>query len=67
MGDDLKNSILLWAGTLAFFGLFWAALHFDVGRDFPDHWVLPMFGVLVALNVLRSIWDHFRKRKVQDG
>lgn len=66
MSDDLKNSILLWAGTLAFFGLFWAALHFGVAPDIPDRWLWPMFGLLLALNVFRSIWDHYRKRKVED-
>ena len=63
MSDDLRNSVLLWVGTLAFFGLFWAALHFDVGPNIPDHWLLPMFGILIALNVIRPIWDFVRKRK----
>ena len=65
MSADLKNSILLWVGTLALFGLFWSALHFDVGPDTPDQWLLPIFGILVVLNGLRSFRGHFRKRKAQ--
>lgn len=63
MGKDLKNSILLWAGTLVFIGLFWAALHFDVAASIPDRWLWPMFGIMIGLNVLKSVWDYFRKRK----
>ena len=66
MSHDLKNSILLWVGTLALFGLFWSALHFNVGPDIPDQWLWPMFGILVVLNGLRSLRDHYRKRKVQE-
>lgn len=65
MSDDLKNSILLWVGTLAFFGLIWAALHFDLGPGIPDHWLLPVFGILTAVNVVRSIWNLSGKRKGQ--
>ena len=64
MSRDLKNSILLWVGTLAVFGLFWAALRFDVGPDIPDQWNTPILGTLIALILLRGVWDHFRKRKV---
>lgn len=62
MSRDLKNSILLWAGTLAVFGLFWAWLHFGLGPDIPDQWVNPILGILIALNVLGLVLDHFRKR-----
>ena len=63
MSHDLKNSILLWVGTLALFGLFWSALQLNVGPDIPDQWLWPMFGILVVLNGLRSLRDHYRKRK----
>jgi hypothetical protein len=46
--------------------LFWAALHFDVGGDLPDRWVLPVLGLVTALNVLQTIWSHFGKRKLKD-
>lgn len=63
MSRDAKNSILLWAGALAFFGLFWASLHFKIGPDIPDRWLWPMLGVLFALNVAKSVWEFVRKRR----
>ena len=63
MSRDARNSILLWFGTLAFVGLFWACLHFDVGANIPDRWLWPMLGIVVGVNVVKSIWDFFRKRK----
>ena len=65
MSDDLKNSMRLWVGTLVGFGLFWAVMHFDVVPNIPDHWLWTMLGIVIALNVIRSIWDHVRRRKVQ--
>ena len=64
MSRDLKNSILLWVGTLTVFGIFLAGLHFDVGPDIPGQWDLPIVGILMALTVARWVWDHSRKRKV---
>jgi hypothetical protein len=63
MRNDLRNSILLWVGTLAFVGLFWAALHFDVAANIPDRWLWPMVWTMTGLNLLKLIWDQFRKRK----
>jgi hypothetical protein len=63
MNRDAKNSILLWAGTTTLVGLFWAALHFDVAAGNPDRWLWPTVGVVVAANVLVSIWNFLRDRK----
>jgi hypothetical protein len=63
MSQDAKHSILLWAGTLIFVGLFWAALHFDVVAGIPDRWLWPTVGVALAANVLLSLWNLLRKRK----
>lgn len=63
MSRDAKNSIILWAGTLAFIGLFWTLAHFDVGADIPDGWLWPIWGIVIGANVLKSMWDYFRKRK----
>lgn len=62
MSRDAKNSILLWVGTLVLAGLLWACLHFDVGVDIPDRWLWPMLGIVIGLNVVKWIWDFFRKR-----
>jgi len=62
MSRDARNSIILWAGTLAFIGVFWVFLHFDIGADIPDHWLWPTVGVLIGVDVVKSIWDYFRSR-----
>lgn len=63
MSRDAKNSILLWVGALAFAGLFWAGLQFDVGAQIPDCWFWPILGVVIGANVLQTVWTFFRKRK----
>ncbi len=65
MSRDAKNSIILWAGTLAFVGVFWALLHFEVAANIPDRWLGPMVGILIVVNVLKAIWDHFRRRNAK--
>lgn len=65
MSRDAKNSIILWAGTLAFVGLFWAFLHFDIAPDIPDRWLWPMVGIVIVANVAKSIWDYFRRRNAK--
>ncbi|MFA7264475.1 MAG: hypothetical protein WC068_15760 [Caulobacter sp.] len=63
MSRDAKNSILLWIGALVLAGLFWAALHFDIGAGIPDRWLWPVIGVLIAVDVLLAAWGYLRKRK----
>ena len=63
MSRDAKNSILLWIGSLAFVGLFWAALHFDIAPAIPDRWLWPAVGAIVAVDVVLTIRGRFRKRK----
>lgn len=65
MSRDAKNSIILWAGTLAFVGVLWALLHFDVGANIPDRWLWPVVGTLMGVNVVKSIWDYFRHRNAK--
>jgi hypothetical protein len=65
MSRDAKNSIILWAGTLALMGVVWALLQLDIGAHIPDRWVWPMMAVVIGLNVARSIWDRFRRRNAK--
>jgi membrane protein DedA with SNARE-associated domain len=66
MSEDLKNSILLWVGTVVFVGLFWASLQVDVIPDIPTYWNWAIPGILIVLNVLKAIWDCARKRKARN-
>jgi apolipoprotein N-acyltransferase len=63
MSRDAKNSIFLWVGTLAFFGLFWVSLRFDIFPRIPDRWMGPAFGLTIAANVLGFVWSYVLKRK----
>ncbi|GAA0203439.1 hypothetical protein QOZ96_002145 [Brevundimonas nasdae] len=65
MSRDARNSILLWVGTLVFMGLFWAGTHFNIGANIPDRWLWPMLGIVVSMDILRSIRDFFRKQKAE--
>lgn len=61
MGRDAKNSIISWAGTLALIGMLWALLHFDIGGNIPDPWLWAAVGFVIGANVLKSVWDKFRR------
>lgn len=63
MSHDAKNSLLLWVGALVAFGMLWAGLHFDLTAGIPDRWLWWALGVLIAVDVVRSIWRYLRKRK----
>ena len=65
MSRDAKNSILLWVGTLIGVALFWAFVHFDVASNVPDRWLWPILGIVIIANVLKSVWDFFRRRKAK--
>ena len=68
MSDDLRNSILLWAGAILLVGLFSAALHFDIGPSIPDRWLWPMVAIALGLNVLGLIRAWRRRRRTRaDG
>lgn len=65
MSRDARNSIILWAATLAFVGVFWALLHFEVAANIPDRWLGPMVGILIGVHVVKAIWDYFRRRNAK--
>lgn len=60
MSTDLRNSIYLWIGGIAAFGLFWALSHFDVVGWVPASWHWPLIWIMIALGVLRMLWDLYR-------
>jgi len=64
MTADVRNSIYLWVGGLAFFALFWAGLHFDLLGWVPDKWLWPVLGVILAINLVQSIWQFWKRRRL---
>jgi len=66
MTTDTRNSIQLWVGGLTFFGLFWAALHFDVFESVPtawDKWLWPLLSVVGAINLVQFAWGLWKRRR----
>lgn len=62
MSEDARNSIYLWAGGLAFFGLFWAALHFNWLEGVSDRWLWPFVGIVAAINMMQTVWGIWKRR-----
>ena len=62
MSEDARNSIYLWVGALTCFGLLWAALHFDLLVGVPNEWLWPVVGIIVAINMLQTVWDFWKRR-----
>lgn len=60
MSTDMRNSIRLWAGALALFGLFWAVLHFDLlsaASGFSPWWIAGIAGLAQLLILVRGLRD----------
>lgn len=62
MSEDARNSIYLWVGGLAFFGLFWAALHFQWPIGVSDKWLWPIVGIVAVINISQTLWGLYRLR-----
>ena len=63
MSRDARNSILLWAGALAFAGLLWAIRRFDIAANIPDRLLWPIVGILIGVNVVANVWNYAHKRR----
>ena len=62
MSEDARNSIYLWVGGLAFFGLFWAALHFEVFEGVSDTWLWPLLGIAAVFNLGHVALGFWKRR-----
>ena len=62
MSTDLRNSIYLWVGAITFFGLFWAALHFDVLAGVPSTWIWWGLGTVSVVNFGQFLWGLWQRR-----
>jgi hypothetical protein len=70
MTTDARNSIFLWVGGLVFFGVFWAALRFDVlsGHESAlDPWLLPLLGAVGFINLAKLLWGLRKRRAANSG
>lgn len=61
MSPDLRNSISLWIGGVAYFGVFWASLHFNlfrgVGRRFG-----VILGIVAVIHMTQLLWGLWQRR-----
>ncbi|WP_176592004.1 hypothetical protein [Sphingobium sp. EM0848] len=61
MSEDARNSINLWLGGLAFFGLFWAGLHFRALEWIPNWLLWPLVGLAALGNLTRLAWGLWKR------
>lgn len=62
MSTDLRNSIYLWAGAIAVFGLFLVAARFDVLAGVPRTWIACGLGLLAVINICQFLWGLWQRR-----
>lgn len=67
VSEDARNSIYLWVGGSAFFGLFWAGLHFDLLGGVSDTWLWPVLGGLTLINLAQTAWGFWNRRASNSG
>ena len=66
VSEDARNSIYLWIGGLAYFGVWWARLHYDVFKGVSDTWLLPLLGIIMVTNLVHTAWG-FSKRRASNS
>ncbi|MES2288156.1 MAG: hypothetical protein V4530_00350 [Pseudomonadota bacterium] len=62
MNHDARNSIYLWVGGLAFAGVIWAGLHFNVLGGVPDQWLWPLVAIVGVANIIQTAWGFWKRR-----
>jgi hypothetical protein len=62
MSADLRNSILLWVGALAYFGVFWMTLQFDLFRGVSGTWLATILGIIGVGQLVRIGWGLYQRR-----
>lgn len=62
MSPDLRNSIILWVGSIAFFGLGWLSLKFGVHLYIPDTWLWAIVGAVGFVNGVQFCVGLWKRR-----
>lgn len=62
VSEDARNSIYLWVGGLAFFGLFWGDMQLDLFRGVSDTWLWPLLGIIAVIEIARTGWLFWKRR-----
>ena len=61
MSEDNRNSIYLWVGGFACFGVVWAIGHFEVFRGISV-WLWPVVGIAALTNFVKIGWGFWKRR-----
>ena len=62
MTEDARNSIYLWAASLAVFGFLWADISFDLLPSMPNEWTPWIIGGTLLLNLVQMALHFWRRR-----
>ena len=62
MNTDLRNSINLWIGGLACFGLVLAGRFLGVFRGVSSTWLWTLIGLVSFINLSWSLWGLWKRR-----
>jgi hypothetical protein len=66
MSEDVRNSIKLWAGGIAFMAIFWIGIRLDLLQSLSDEvpagWLWLGMGILAVWNLGRIGWGFWRRR-----
>ena len=66
MGEDVRNSLNLWAGGVAFAAIFWIVVRFDffesVVGHIPSGLLLLVMGALGVWNLGQAGWGLWQRR-----
>jgi hypothetical protein len=64
---DVRNSIYLWVGSIAFVLAFWAALRFDFLAGVSSDWIWRVLCIVAVINLGQFLWGLWRRRVPTDG
>jgi len=67
MSEDLRNSLKLWAGSIAFIGISWVVLRSNLLGDVPTEWFWIGIGVAAIWNLGQFGWGLWQRRASKLG
>jgi hypothetical protein len=63
VSEDLRNSLYLWGGGIAFALIFWLGLKLDLLFWLPVEWVWSALAILGVLNLIKLSYNLWQRRQ----